>query len=156
MICYVFKHLKQLYYTPSNYHLEYTCNYDNFQIPAFFRIVNDNIDYSINPRIQSKDHTNKFIHCIQQYAILDRVNEPEQMDVDTNIFQLMDLLPTKDVQVTFKQNCAILVSRLITKFLTSFNCLSDAVICHIDHPHIQKQLKNLKLYVRFFLICCLL
>ena len=53
------------------------------------------------------DHTNKSIHWTQQYAILDRVNEPEQMDVDTNIFQ-----------VTFKQNCAILVSRLITKFLT--------------------------------------
>ena len=56
------------------------------------------------------------------------------MDVDTNTFQLMDLLPSKDVQVTFKQNCAILVSRLVTKFLT-FNCLSDAVIRYIDLPH---------------------
>lgn len=100
--------------------------------------------------MQSKDHTNKSIHWTQQYAILDRVNEPEQMDVDTNIFQLMVLLPTKDVQVTFKQNCAVLVSRLITKFLTSFNCLSDVFIRHIDHPYITEAAEKSEIVCEIF------
>ena len=74
------------------------------------------------------------------------------MDVDTNIFHLMDLLPTKDVHVTFKQNCAILVSRLITKFLTSFNCLSDAVIRHFDHPHMTEAAEKSEIVCKVFSI----
>jgi hypothetical protein len=112
------------------------------------RIVGDNIDYHINARYQSKQNTNQSIHWTQQYAILDRMNKPLNNTRPQKPFkdiQLIDLLPVKEVQDMFKKNCAVLVSRIITKHLGAFKHMQDLVIRHIPHDnsHIMSQKSEL-------------
>ena len=104
-----------------------------------YRIVGDNIDYFIQARVQTKDDKNQSIHWTQQYAALDRVNdtsldntEPQKLLKD---LQLVSLLPVKEVQESFKRNCAILVSRVISKYLQVFKHMQDVVVRHIPHAH---------------------
>ena len=41
------------------------------------RLVGDNIDHEILVRVQTKVHINRSIHWTHQFAVLDRVQEPE-------------------------------------------------------------------------------
>ncbi|KAK3741568.1 hypothetical protein QZH41_012511 [Actinostola sp. cb2023] len=115
-------------------------------------IVGDNIDYSFNARIQTKERTNQSIHWTQQYAILDRVNDPlldnTKPQKSLKDVQLIDLLPVKEVQDVFEKNCAILVSRIISKYLKAFKRLQDVVTRHIPHPHAAEMAEKSN-------ICCL-
>lgn len=125
---------------PLNYKLNYIITIYSSNVSVYiYRIVGDNIDYSINARIQTKEHTNQSIHWTQQYAILDRVNNPlldnTKPQKPLKEVQLIDLLPVKEVQDVFKKNCAILVSRIISKYLKAFKPMQDIVTRHIPHPH---------------------
>lgn len=98
----------------------------------FVRLVGDNIDY------QTKEHSNQSIHWTHQYAIRDSVFNPllnttkPQKSLDD--LQLVELLPTPDVQARLKRSWAILVSRVVTKHLKEFQFLKGVVIKHIPHP----------------------
>ena len=48
------------------------------------------------------------------------------------------LLSTVDVQEAFKSDCAVLVSRVITKYLKVFEKMKDVVIYHIPHPYVKE------------------
>ena len=73
-----------------------------------YRLVGDNIDHEIRARVQTKDRSNS------QYAIKDSVinplldNSKAQKSLDQ--LQLMDLLPTPEVQARLKKTWAIIVS----------------------------------------------
>ena len=45
----------------------------------------------------------------------------------------MELLPSKEVQSKFKKTWAVLISRVICKYLSSFNQYRSLVIHHIPH-----------------------
>ena len=110
------------------------------------RIVGDNIDLTIQRRYQTLDKTNQSIHWTQQYAILDRVNDPSldntksQKPVES--LQLVDLLPDKDVQSMFKRDCAVLVSRVVCKYLSAFKHMKDVVTFHIGHIYSEEMAKK--------------
>ena len=99
----------------------------------------------VNARIQSVESSNRSIHWTQQYAVLNRVNE---VALDTKRprkpleeLQLLDLLPDKASLERLKHRWAVLVSRIISKYLTKFHPLRDVVIRHIPH-HYSKEMKT--------------
>ena len=108
-------------------------------------MVGDNIDLMVNARIQSVESSNRSIHWTQQYAVLNRVNEVE---LDTKRprkslkeLQLLDLLPDQASLERLKHRWAVLVSRIISKYLTKFHPFRDVVIRHIPH-HYSKEMKT--------------
>ena len=104
-----------------------------------YRIVGDNIDFSIERRFQTIEKTNQSIHWTQQYAVKDRVNgsslDNAHPKKSLKELQLVDLLPVKEVQDCFKKNCSVLVSRVITKCIKAFKPMKDIVSYHIGHIH---------------------
>lgn len=103
-----------------------------------FRIVADNVDFSVKARIQTKDHSNQSIHWTHQYAVLDRVttkgdeSKPKSAMSD---LQPSVLLPTQEVQNAIKEDCVILVSRILTTYLNAFQHLRSVVVHHIPHKY---------------------
>ena len=49
----------------------------HFVIEKYNRLVGDNIDYEIYARVQSQQHCNRSIHWTHQFAVLDRVQDPQ-------------------------------------------------------------------------------
>lgn len=111
-----------------------------------FRIVGDNIDFSIERRFQTKDKTNQSVHWTQQYAVVDRVDgsylDNSQPKKQLKDLQLVDILPVKEVQECFQRNCTVLVSRVIPKYITAFKHMQDVVTYHIAHIHSQEMDKK--------------
>lgn len=90
---------------------------------------------------------------LQQYSILDRVTADPNADdckpkKPLKDIQLIDLLPVQEVQESFKQNCATLVSRIITKHLSVFNHMQDVVIRHIPHLYSDKMAEKSEIVSR--------
>ena len=101
------------------------------------RLVGDNIDHEIQARVQTKDCSNQSIHWTHQYAIKDSVVNPlldnSKAHKSLDQLQLMDLLPTPEVQARLKKTSAIIVSRVVTTHLHEFQSLRSIVIKHIPH-----------------------
>lgn len=91
-------------------------------------------------RLQTKTHTkNRSIHWTNQYAVLDRVQAPElkskQSQKPVRQIQFTELLPDQHVQARLLRRWAILVSRVISKYLTAFKSLRKKILSHIPHPY---------------------
>lgn len=93
----------------------------------------------VHARIQSQQHENRSIHWTQQYAVLNGVQETS---LDTKRprkslkeVQLIDLLPNQSVQGRLKQRWAVLVSRIVCRYLPAFQHQRDVVIWHIPHRY---------------------
>ena len=103
------------------------------------RLVADNIDHEILVRVQTKTHTNRSIHWTHQFAVLDRVQEPGLEDTKSQKsvkhLQFRELLPDCNVQKNLITRWAVLVSRIVTKYLKPFNFLKKRVVWHIPHPY---------------------
>ena len=99
----------------------------------------DNIDHNITARVQTKGHHNRSLHWTHQFAIKDKVVEPklEQVQPQKSVadLQLGELLPNKDVQENLVWQWAVLVSRVITKYIPAFRNLQSVVIWHIPHKY---------------------
>lgn len=111
-----------------------------------FRIVGDNIDLEINARIQTKENTNKSLHWTQQYGVVNRVNDPSldktrPRKLLKNI-QLGEILPGNTVQENLVKRWAVLVSRVVCRYLDKFKYLQDAVITHIPHKYSEEMTKK--------------
>ena len=106
------------------------------------RIVADNFDLSVKSRVQTKNCGNQSIHWTHQDVIKDRVicNPTLELAPKCEIgnLPLHYLLPTVDVQKAFKSDCAVLVSRVITKYLKAFQQMTDVVVYHIPHPYVKE------------------
>jgi hypothetical protein len=103
-----------------------------------YRLVSDNIDIEVHSRIQSESNRNKSLHWTQQYGILDKVLDNTLSDQRPqkamNDVHLADLLPGPGVHDNLITRWAVLVSRVICKYLPKFKHLQDVVIHHITHP----------------------
>ena len=104
-----------------------------------YRIVGDNIDHEITARIQSKEHSNKSLHWTHQYALLDKVSDQnlDMLESQQRVkdLELQQLLPDAGVQRNLIWQWAIIVSRVITKYLPAFKGFQKNVIYHIPHPY---------------------
>lgn len=111
----------------------------NFVIEKYNRLVGDNIDYEIYARVQSQQHRNRSIHWTHQFALLDRVQDPQldrfSSQKPVSEIQLAELLPDNDVMANLVRNWSVIVSRVITKYLQPFRQLRDVVIRHIPHEY---------------------
>ena len=89
--------------------------------------------------MQTKAHTNRSIHWTHQFAVLDRVQEPGLEDTNSRKtvkdLQFRELLPDSIVQRYLMSRWAVLVSRIVTKYLKPFNFLRKRVVWHIPHPY---------------------
>lgn len=105
----------------------------------FFRIVGDNIDMNINARIQTKENTNHSLHWTHQFAVLDKVSDPALESTvpqkSLKDLQFIELLPDAAVQNNFVWQWAVLVSRVITKYLPPFKAFRKNAIFHIPHKY---------------------
>jgi len=100
--------------------------------------VADNFDLSIKSRIQTKTSSNQSVHWTHQYAIKDRVTCDPLLDDDSPQACISDLpihqlLPAKAVQTSFKADCSVLVSRIVSSYLHPFKQFKGVVINHIPH-----------------------
>lgn len=145
---YIIYSIKSLTIVPycSHSSISKLCKNRQFCLPKFnrvvlfpHRLVGDNIDYHIQARYQSTDRTNQSIHWTQQYAVLNRIDissfdnsKPQMMLRD---IQLSNVLPSNAVLKSFKWNCSVLVSRVISKYLDSFQHMQDCVVRHISHKY---------------------
>ena len=114
--------------------------YEQFVLFFFFvRIVSDNIDYEITARVQTKDHVNRSLHWTHQFAVVDRVLNPNLDDTgpqkDVKNLQLVELLPDEHVQKNLVLQWSILISRIVTKFLPAFRPYQAHVVYHIPHTY---------------------
>lgn len=105
----------------------------------FFRIVGDNIDMNINARIQTKENTNRSLHSTHQFAVLAKVSDPALESTvpqkSLKDLQFIELLPDAAVQNNFVWQWAVLVSRVITKYLPPFKAFRKNVLFHIPHKY---------------------
>lgn len=103
------------------------------------RLVGDNIDHEILVRVQTKTHTNRSIHWTHQFAVLDRVQEPVLDDIKSQKsvkdLQFRELLPDCNVQKNLMARWAVIVSRIVTKYLKPSSFLKKRVVRHIPHPY---------------------
>lgn len=77
-------------------------------------------------------------------------NSKPQRSVDQ--LQLVELLPTPDVQARLKQTWKILTSRVVTKHLSAFKFLRKAVVYHIPHPYTKEMTEKSDIVSIFFLV----
>lgn len=111
------------------------------QVFSFFRIVADNLDFSLSARIQTSKLRNQSIHWTHHLAIRDRVITPCRDHAEaTGQRKLMDLelselLPSDDSNFAVESDFITLVSRILVKYLPAFSFLKDVVVHHIPHQY---------------------
>ena len=95
------------------------------------------------------------LHWTHQYAVLSRTStsnpfSDNSKELQNNIsdIQLVDLLPNKDVQQRLKNRWAVLVSRVICKYITPLKPLQDVVLHHIPHAY-SNEMSEKSTMVRF-------
>ena len=84
-----------------------------------------------------KEHTNQSLHWTHQYAILSRTNNASldntQPQKYVKVIQPIDILPGKEVQQRLKRRWAILVSRVVCKYISPLKHVQDVVLFHLPH-----------------------
>ena len=82
---------------------------------------------------------NQSLHCTHQFAVVDRVLNPNLDDTgpqkDVKNLQLVELLPDEHVQKNLVLQWSILISRIVTKFLPAFRPYQAHVVYHIPHTY---------------------
>ena len=108
-----------------------------------YRIVGDNIDKNIQRRHLRLDRRNQSVHHFHAYAVENRIDVSEYSDKTTKISEVTDIeyaaasvLPKCIDDIIMKDNIAVLVSRILFKYLDIFNVSFDGLIeWHIEHKH---------------------
>lgn len=94
---------------------------------------------NINARIQTKENTNRSLHLTHQFAVLAKVSDPALESTvpqkSLKDLQFIELLPDAAVQNNFVWQWAVLVSRVITKYLPPFIAFRKNVLFHIPHKY---------------------
>ena len=93
-----------------------------------FKIVGDNLDFTIFPRNQTLVNQTKSLHLFHSYAVLDRINLSGFTDTSPNNEQLEinlhSLLPTDEDVKALVSHSAVLIARLLVKHVPGFAILS--------------------------------
>jgi hypothetical protein len=103
----------------------------------FHRIVGDNVDMEIAARIERKERGNKSLHWTHQFAVLDRASPvgDNRKQPRSDMTQLIELLPHSQVQENLISRMAVLVSRVVTKYIECFQPFQDVVVWNIPHKY---------------------
>ncbi len=80
----------------------------------------DNIDKDVKPRHMTSDNLTWSLHYVQSYAVKDRVNYDCLSGERRTEVCILDILPTKEDYDILKKNFAVLVSRVMVKFIPYF------------------------------------
>lgn len=101
--------------------------------------MGDNIDHEIKARVQTKQHGNRSLHWTHQYAMLEKVSDPklQESSPTKNVadLQFEEVLPDITTQSNLVCQWAVLVSRVITKYIPAFRPYQKYAIYHIPHLH---------------------
>ena len=97
--------------------------------------------------MQTKGHSNQSLHWTHQFAVEDRVKTPYFLDesqpqCNPKDLSLSMLLPDKNIQASFNQECSILISRVLVTYYKPFKIFRDVVINHIPHPYMEESAKK--------------
>ena len=108
-----------------------------------YHLVGDNIDKNIQKRHLRLDRRNQSVHHFHAYTVENCIDVSEYSDKTTKISEVTDIehaatsvLPKCIDDLILKDNIAVLVSRILFKYLDFFNLSFDRVIeWHIMHKH---------------------
>ena len=108
------------------------------------RIVADNVDMEIDARIERKERGNKSLHWTHQFAVLDRASPvgDSRKQSRNDMTQLIELLPDSQVQQNLIGRMAVLVSRVVTKYLQCFQPFHNVVMWNIPHKYSKEMSKK--------------
>ena len=123
-------------------------------VNAGHKIVFDNIGKDVKPRHMTSDNQTRSLHYVQSYAVKDRVNYDCLSSERRTEVCVFDILPTKEDYDILKKNFAVLVSRVMVKFIPYFTSdYKELPTKHIPHEH-SKEMATKSEIVSLFLINC--
>ena len=89
-----------------------------------FKLVRDNLDKTIRPRIETSEHHTQSLHYFYGYAVKDRIDMSEFDDApclpNVSDIDVEKVLPTSDYESAIKENMAILAARVVRKHIPYF------------------------------------
>lgn len=105
--------------------------------------MGDNIDKNFKPKFRCIDKQTVSVHYFHYFAALDRINLSGYSDVPTRFYYMptnklpLDiLLPTSSDNQILVRNFAVLVSRILVKYIKFFEQSFDGVVVnHIRHEY---------------------
>ena len=101
-----------------------------------YKMVFDNIDMNVYPRHMTSDKQTRSLHYVQSYVVKDRVNYDNLSNKLPTEVCVFDILPTNEDYEFLKRNFAILLSRVIVKFIPYFTSDHNKLLTkHIPHEH---------------------
>lgn len=106
-----------------------------------YKLVGDNIDKDVKPRQMRFDNQTRSLHYFHTYALKDRVDlsslsdKPHPLPVDIKAIDLTELLPDKADDKCLQKNFAVLMARVICKYVPFFSRYGQAVERHIEHKY---------------------
>ena len=104
-----------------------------------FKIVGDNIDRHIKPREMRMDVQAKDMHYFNLYAVRDRVDvsmPPDDASLpDLDTIDVHSILPDSTAKNQIMRNFAVLIGRIIKKYMPFFATFASGLEEHILHSH---------------------
>lgn len=126
---------------------ETTCPGDITEGSFGYKLVGDNIDFTVRARYMRTDgRQDQSLHYYHAYAIRDRIDLSRfpfhlsrithPTDSSTLRSMALEMLPSSVDNAALSKNIAILVSRVLVESLPFFkSTFSDVVMWHIEHKH---------------------
>ena len=114
---------------------------------VYFRIVADNVDFTVHARHQTKASQNKSLHWTHAFAVKNRVNPDSMLNYDKPQMQVTDLemcniLPSETDQKEVCCDLVPLVYRKIVEFMPCYAPFKSGVQHHILHSHTKEMSKK--------------
>ena len=102
-----------------------------------YKLVGDNIDKNVRPYEMTIDNQTRSLHYFHTYAVRDRVDmgnfcDDTQLPATSDI-DLWNLLPTRCDDSTMRENMAILVGRILAKYMPFFSDWCKDLPRHLPH-----------------------
>ena len=112
-----------------------------------FRIVTDNVDFTVHARHQTKASQNKSLHWTHAFAVKNRVNPDSTLNYDKPQMQVTELemrniLPSETDQKEVCCDLVLLVYRKIVEFMPCYAPFKSGVQHHILHSHTKEMSKK--------------
>lgn len=104
-----------------------------------YRLVGDNIDKNVRPRNMTSQHQVRSLHYFHSYAVRDRIDLSDASSEIPTLsmceMRVEDLLPSEDDHLVLCKNMAILMGRILRKYMPFFTKFATGLGRHIFHEH---------------------
>ena len=104
-----------------------------------YLLVGDNIDKTMKPRNMTGEHQTRSLHYFHVYALRDRIDlsdfSSEVPTPDISKMNMEDLLPSTDDHLMLHENMAILMGRILHKYMPFIKKFGTGLGRHIFHEH---------------------